>query len=58
MDLLLEFGLGKTALNLGPCYPQLIREFIINLSANFDDPTSRELSLYSKTSICDFFSYD
>lgn len=33
MDLLLEVELDKTVLCLGPFYPQLVRKFIINLSA-------------------------
>lgn len=40
MDLLLKSGLDKTVLNLGPYYPQVVWEFIVNLSADFDDPTS------------------
>lgn len=42
MDLLLEADLDKTVLNLGLFYPLLIREFIVNLTADFDDPTSIE----------------
>lgn len=40
MDLFLEFSLDKTILKLGLYYPQLIREFIVKLSIDFDDPTS------------------
>lgn len=40
MDLLLEAELDKTVLCLGLFYPQLAREFIVNLSADFDNPSS------------------
>lgn len=42
MDLLLEANLARIVLNLGPFYPQLIREFIVNLTADFSDPTNPE----------------
>lgn len=40
MDPILDVGLEKIVLSLGPYYPHLVREFIVNLSQDFDDPTS------------------
>ncbi|XP_008456227.2 uncharacterized protein LOC103496232 [Cucumis melo] len=40
MDLIERAGLAKTILNVGPFYPQLIREFIINLPNEFSDPSN------------------
>ncbi|XP_008457264.2 uncharacterized protein LOC103496990 [Cucumis melo] len=40
MDLIHKAGLEKTISNVGPFYPQLIREFIVNLPDEFTDPSS------------------
>lgn len=42
MELILNSGLERTILNLGPYYPHIVREFIVNLSPNFDNSTSPE----------------
>uniref|UniRef100_A0A9I9EHL5 Putative plant transposon protein domain-containing protein n=1 Tax=Cucumis melo TaxID=3656 RepID=A0A9I9EHL5_CUCME len=40
MNLIEKAGLSTTISDVGPFYPQLIREFIVNLPANFNDPSS------------------
>ncbi|KAA0036824.1 uncharacterized protein E5676_scaffold110G001920 [Cucumis melo var. makuwa] len=40
MDLIHRAGLEKTISNVGPFYPQLIREFIVNLPDEFNNPSS------------------
>ncbi|KAA0039040.1 cell wall protein RBR3-like [Cucumis melo var. makuwa] len=40
MDLIVKAGLSKTISNVGPFYPQLIREFIVNLLSEFNNPSS------------------
>ncbi|KAA0039208.1 gag-pol polyprotein [Cucumis melo var. makuwa] len=40
MDLIERAGLAKTIFNVGPFYPQLIREFIVNFPDEFNDPSS------------------
>ena len=40
MSLTERAGLSKTISDVGPFYPQLIREFIVNLPADFNDPSS------------------
>ncbi|KAA0068054.1 gag-pol polyprotein [Cucumis melo var. makuwa] len=40
MDLIQRAGLEKTILKVGPFYPQLIREFIVNLPDEFNNPSS------------------
>ena len=40
MDLIERAGLTKTISNVGPFYPQLIKEFIVNLPDDFNDPSS------------------
>jgi len=35
-------GLSKTISNVAPFYPQLIKEFIVNLSSEFNDPSSSD----------------
>ena len=40
MSFIEKAGLIKTISNVGPFYPQLIREFIVNLLADFNDPSS------------------
>ncbi|KAA0036986.1 uncharacterized protein E5676_scaffold359G00280 [Cucumis melo var. makuwa] len=39
-DSLMRTGLSKTISDVGPFYPQLNREFIVNLPADFNDPSS------------------
>ncbi|KAA0046870.1 uncharacterized protein E6C27_scaffold230G00250 [Cucumis melo var. makuwa] len=40
MDLVVKAGLSKTISNVGPFYPQLIREFIVNLPSEFKDSSN------------------
>ncbi|XP_008465605.1 uncharacterized protein LOC103503245 [Cucumis melo] len=40
MDFIHKAGLKKTISNVGPFYPQLIKEFIVNLPDEFNDPSS------------------
>ena len=40
MDLIHRAGLEKIISNVGPFYPQLIREFIVNLLDAFNNPCS------------------
>ncbi|KAA0037815.1 uncharacterized protein E5676_scaffold1567G00670 [Cucumis melo var. makuwa] len=40
MDLIERAGLTKTISNVGPFYPQLIKEFIVNFPNDFNDPSS------------------
>ncbi|KAA0064034.1 uncharacterized protein E6C27_scaffold99G00320 [Cucumis melo var. makuwa] len=42
MDLIHKDGLEKTISNVDPFYPQLIREFIVNLPDEFNDPSSAD----------------
>ena len=42
MNLVIKVGLSKTNSNVGPFYPQLIIEFIVNLPFEFNDPSSPE----------------
>ncbi|KAA0049880.1 uncharacterized protein E5676_scaffold105G00150 [Cucumis melo var. makuwa] len=39
MDLVIQADLSKTISNVGPFYPQLIKEFIVNLPSEFNDPS-------------------
>lgn len=46
MNLVIKVGLSKTNSNVGPFYPQLIREFIvINLPSEFNDPSSPDYQI-------------
>lgn len=40
MDLISKAKLPKTVMDLGPCYPKLVGEFIVNLSPSFDNFSS------------------
>uniref|UniRef100_A0A9I9ECN8 Putative plant transposon protein domain-containing protein n=1 Tax=Cucumis melo TaxID=3656 RepID=A0A9I9ECN8_CUCME len=40
MNLIEKAGLSKTISDVGPFYPQLIREFVVNLPTDFNDPSS------------------
>ncbi|KAA0066741.1 uncharacterized protein E5676_scaffold384G00730 [Cucumis melo var. makuwa] len=42
MDLIHKASLEKTISNVGPFYPQLIKEFIVNLPDKFNDPSSAD----------------
>ncbi|XP_050935684.1 uncharacterized protein LOC127144159 [Cucumis melo] len=42
MDLIHKVGLEKTISNVGPFHPQLIRELIVNLPDEFNDPSSAD----------------
>jgi len=42
MELIKEAGLMKTVCNLGECYEKLVKEFIVNILAECDNPLSRE----------------
>ena len=40
MNLILKVGLSTTIANIGPFYLKLVRKFIVNLSSDFNDPSS------------------
>lgn len=40
MDLISKAEFTKTVLDLGPCYPKLVGEFIVNLSPSFNNSNS------------------
>ncbi|TYK02780.1 uncharacterized protein E5676_scaffold145G00390 [Cucumis melo var. makuwa] len=40
MNLIAKSGLSKTISDVDPFYPQLIREFVVNLPTDFNDPSS------------------
>ena len=40
MNLIAKAGLSKTISDVGSFYPQLIREFVVNLPNDFNDPSS------------------
>ena len=40
MDLIVKTGFSKTISNVGSFYPELIREFIVNLPSEFNNPSS------------------
>jgi hypothetical protein len=40
VNLIKEAGLMKTVSKLGPCYEQLVKEFLVNIPEDCDDPTS------------------
>lgn len=45
MDLVVKASLSKTISKVGPFYPRLIREFIMNLPSDFNDPSSLNYQL-------------
>lgn len=45
MDFVVKTDLSKTISNVGPFYPRLIKEFIVNLPSNFNDPSSLDYQL-------------
>jgi hypothetical protein len=42
MELIKEAGLMKTVCNLGECYEKLVKEFVVNILEDCDNPLSRE----------------
>ncbi|MCI65086.1 envelope-like protein, partial [Trifolium medium] len=42
-------GLMKTVTGFGNCYEQLVKEFLVNIAADCDDPKSSE---YRKVYVC------
>ena len=40
MNLIIKAELSKTISNVGPFYPQLIREFIVNIPSKFNNSSS------------------
>jgi len=38
MDMIKEAGLLKTVCNLGNCYEKLVKEFLVNISEECDNP--------------------
>lgn len=42
MELIKEAGLVKTVCNLGDCYEKLVKEFVVNIPEDCDNPLSRE----------------
>ena len=45
MNLIEKAGLSKTISDVGPFYSQLIREFIVNLLVDFNDPSSPDYQI-------------
>ncbi|TYK24384.1 envelope-like protein [Cucumis melo var. makuwa] len=45
VSLIQKVDLSKTISNVGPFYPKLIREFILNLSYDFNDPSSPDYQI-------------
>uniref|UniRef100_A0A1S3CJR8 Putative plant transposon protein domain-containing protein n=1 Tax=Cucumis melo TaxID=3656 RepID=A0A1S3CJR8_CUCME len=45
MNLIEKAGLSKAISDVGPFYSQLIREFIVNLPADFNDPSSPDYQI-------------
>ena len=45
MDLIVKVGLSKSISNVGPFYPSLIGELIVNLPSKFNAPSSSEYQL-------------
>ncbi|KAA0035566.1 uncharacterized protein E5676_scaffold455G001960 [Cucumis melo var. makuwa] len=45
VNLIEKAGLSKTISDVGPFYPQLIKEFIVNLPADFNDPSSPDYQI-------------
>ena len=46
IELIQAANLIKTVKNVGPFYPRLIQELIVNLSANFNDPVMLNIKRY------------
>jgi len=42
MELIKEAGLMKTVCNIGDCYEKLVKEFLVNIPEDCDNPLSRE----------------
>ena len=42
MKLIKESGLMKTVCNLGDCYEKLVKEFLVNILNDYDNPLSRD----------------
>ena len=42
MKMIKEAGLMKTVCKLGDCYEKLVKEFVVNIPANCDNPLSKE----------------
>ncbi|MCI70794.1 envelope-like protein, partial [Trifolium medium] len=42
MDLIEEAGLTKTVWGIGDCYEKLVKEFLVNILEDCDDPLSKE----------------
>ena len=45
MDLIVKVKLSKTISNVGPFYPQLMKEFIVNLPSDFDNSSSPDYQI-------------
>lgn len=45
IDLIVKASLSKTIFDVGPFYPKLIREFIVNLPSDLNDPSSSKYQL-------------
>ena len=45
MDIIVKAGLSKTISKVGPFYPQLIKKFIVNLSSEFNNPSSLDYQI-------------
>ena len=58
MGLIKEAGLIKTVCNLGDCYEKLVKEFVVNISEDCDNPLSGEFQKVYVRGECVNFSPD
>ncbi|XP_057436544.1 uncharacterized protein LOC130728970 [Lotus japonicus] len=56
MDLLVDAGLMKTVKDIGRCFSQLVREFIVNIPTDCDDESSSEFKKVYVRRKCVHFS--
>lgn len=52
MELIHHVGLVKIVVNVGPYYPQFVRELIANLPTSFNDPSSPDYQKVHEKSVC------
>jgi len=56
MDMIKEAGLLKTVSNLGNCYEKLVKEFLVNISKEYDNSLSQEYQKVYVRGECVHFS--
>jgi hypothetical protein len=56
MSLIKEAGLEKTVCNLGECYEKLVREFLVNIPKDCDNPLRKDYIKVFVRGECDNFS--